>query len=182
MIDKSPLYWYFINEMIDMESIKDAEYSVEDVAKYFIYLSNKTKIDDDLTEGITNLKLQKMLYFAQAAYLSLNNQKLFNEDIEAWQYGPVIPSIYHKYKEHRNQPIPNIDEEITIDDDLNIFLDGIWELFDKYSAIELMNITHKHKPWNDAYSSRSKVIRPEILRDYYKGFFTYQEDEDGEEA
>jgi len=157
-----------------MARIKRTEYLVKDIANYFIYLSNKTNIDNDITEGITNLKLQKILYFAQAAYLTLNDQKLFSENIEAWQYGPVIPSVYRKYKKYGNQPIPNTNKKISFDKDLCIFLDGIWELFGKYSAVELMNITHKHKPCKDAYSNKTNnIISHEVLRDYYKGFFTY---------
>lgn len=60
-------------------------FRAEDIANYFINLSLEQKIDDDLPEGITHLKLQKILYFAQAAYLSLYDKPLFEEEIYAWK-------------------------------------------------------------------------------------------------
>ena len=73
--------------------------NVFDVANYFIGLSLKNKLDTDGTvEGITNLKLQKILYFAQCAYLALYDKPLFEDEVLAWEYGPVISSVYNKYK------------------------------------------------------------------------------------
>ena len=63
------------------------------VASYFIKKANRQSGGNADFEGnndLTNLKLQKILYFAQAEHLKKYNQKLFNQDIEAWQYGPVV--------------------------------------------------------------------------------------------
>ena len=79
--------------------------NIEEIAKYFIYLSNK--------EGrpVTNKKLQKLLYYAQAWYLVKKGKKLYEDDIEAWVHGPTIPHMYRQYKEYGYQPITkeNID-------------------------------------------------------------------------
>lgn len=157
---------------------KTKELDVFDVANYFIKCSLDKKIDEGVAEGITNLKLQKILYFAQSAYLALNNKELFPDEIEAWKYGPVISSVYHKYKINVNTVL-KLPEGYK--DDLNVevkkFLDGIWELFSKYSTRELVNITHNHKPWSDAYhKAPGTVIEKKVLEDYYKGIFKFQED------
>ncbi|MDD4358754.1 MAG: DUF4065 domain-containing protein [Candidatus Pacebacteria bacterium] len=152
---------------------------VFDVANYFIHLSLKNKVDDDGTvEGITHLKLQKILYFAQCAYLSLYNKPLFDDEIKAWQYGPVISSIYDKYKVQENkilQKDKNFNEN-TLDEDIKDFLDDIWNYFSKFSTTELVNITHMHAPWKNAYTGdKDSVIENEVLRQYYKGIFKLED-------
>jgi len=67
---------------------------------YIIENLNKRNISD-----LTNLKLQKLLYFAYGVHLSLFNEKLFNDEIQAWKLGPVIPSVYKEFKDHGKNPI-----------------------------------------------------------------------------
>jgi uncharacterized phage-associated protein len=157
---------------------EENSFDVFDVSNYFISLSLKNKIDKNVVEGVTNLKLQKILYFAQCAYLSLYNKELFSDEIVAWQYGPVVRSVYHKYSDFVNNTLElpkNYDSSLSVD--IKKFLDGIWELFSKYSARELVNITHSHKPWMDAYATGiGSVIDKSVLASYYKGIFKFQED------
>ncbi len=69
------------------------------IADYFITLANEETIGEgNASEKITHLKLQKILYFAQSAFLSIQKGPLFDEKIEAWKYGPVIPDIYKIFK------------------------------------------------------------------------------------
>lgn len=63
-------------------------YNVLDVCRYVINYSNDKDYD------ISNLKLQKLLYFIQAYFLINKNETCFNETIEAWDFGPVIPKAY----------------------------------------------------------------------------------------
>ena len=67
-----------------------------DVAKYFLALAN----DVESGEGISNLKMQKLVYYAQGLYLAKYNKALFKEKIKAWQHGPVIPKLYYKFKKY----------------------------------------------------------------------------------
>ncbi|KKU50165.1 MAG: Prophage protein [Parcubacteria group bacterium GW2011_GWB1_49_7] len=148
----------------------------KDVASFLIDLSLKEGADKGLPtpEGITNLKLQKLLYFAQASHMALFNKPLFTEKIEAWKWGPVIPSIYHHYSSNKNKPLPLDKSFKGIDNDKKSeFIKGVWDLFGKYSAIELMKITHKHKPWIEAFQKGSgTTIENSVLRSYYKNLFT----------
>lgn len=66
-------------------------YNVFDVAQYVLYRYM------ELNRSITNLKLQKLLYFIQRQSLQVNQRPMFNEIIEAWQFGPVVPAVYYKY-------------------------------------------------------------------------------------
>ena len=67
-------------------------YNVLDVADYVIKYCNNHNMP------ISNLKLQKILYFVQAAFLSIQGFPCFPDDFVAWNYGPVIPAVYYKYK------------------------------------------------------------------------------------
>ena len=72
-----------------------------DVADYFL-----SKTDEEAGDVISNLKLQKLVYYAQGFTLAVTGKPLFNEEIEAWQHGPVVPDLYHKYKDHGAYGIP----------------------------------------------------------------------------
>lgn len=74
-------------------------YTYNDIADYFIAVSNSTH---DL---ITNLRLQKLVYYAQAWHLAIYQEPLFSEDFQAWVHGPVIPQLYTQYKEYKWNPI-----------------------------------------------------------------------------
>ena len=144
-------------------------YNANEVAKYFIYLSSKKIIGDtNEREGISNLKLQKILYLAQAYYLSKLNKPLFGDSIEAWKYGPVVPTVYCLYKSNKSTPIIDTKDRSKLSlKDKNV-LDEIWESFGGYSASKLVDITHAHSPWKKAFSTESKVISNNSIRNYYK--------------
>src|SRR4051812_7192136 len=72
-----------------------------DAAKYLLTLD-----DQDAGDLTSNLKLQKLLYYAQGVNLALRDAPLFDDKIEAWQHGPVSPPVYHEYKSHGGDPIP----------------------------------------------------------------------------
>ena len=72
------------------------QYRIED---YFIALSNSVQ------SLITNMKLQKLMYYAQAWHLAVIGDELFSDDFQAWIHGPVIPALYDKYKAYQWNPI-----------------------------------------------------------------------------
>lgn len=75
-------------------------YSAYDVAHYIIQKFN------EMNKAISNLKLQKVLYFIQAEFLVDINKPCFFEEIEAWDFGPVVPTVYRKYKIYGSANIP----------------------------------------------------------------------------
>ncbi|MCL5771311.1 MAG: DUF4065 domain-containing protein [Actinobacteria bacterium] len=136
-----------------------------DVAKYFLYKANQ---EGDL---ITNLKMQKLLYYAQAWYLVNFGKTLFDDQILAWSLGPVIKSVYDEFKEFRHTPIIFEDNFGQIikqfnKEDLN-FLDEFYDQFNSYSAHDLVNMSHNEDPWKKAYKTFSQVIKPEAMKEFY---------------
>jgi len=136
--------------------------SAKDVASYFIELASKESEND-----LTNLKLQKILYYAQAESLNSDNKKLlFTDQIEAWQYGPVINDVYQWLKGCGAYPISAFDIGIdttsiskTVKDDLLT----IWEEYSKYSAGYLVDKTHEEgSPWKRCYQSGKSNIIPNV--------------------
>lgn len=145
------------------------KYQANTIAKYFINKASENVISEDgQKEGITNLKLQKMLYFAQAFFLVKTKKVIFSDKIEAWEFGPVIPSIYHEYKNYKNKPITGA-YDLKIDADDENLLNSVWEIFGQYSASHLVDMSHAHQPWKDAFGSKDKTITPKSIEKYYIG-------------
>lgn len=143
------------------------KYSALDISKYFLSLASNVDEND-----LTNLKLQKLLYFAQAKYLAKKNKKLFEEEIEAWDLGPVVRSVYESFKICGRFPITLFDVKYTskeLDPDTKDFLNKVWDEYSKYSAGYLVDKTHeKNSPWYEAYKSSKKVIPEKSLKSYFK--------------
>ena len=148
-----------------------------DVANWSIERANRDEVDESTGEGISNLKLQKILYFAQAAYLALNGKDspLFEDDIVAWKYGPIVESVYKKLKANKAAPIKKPTDKSyldTLDSEKIKFLEDVWELFGKYSAAKLVQLSHDHTPWKNAYArgAGTVITKPELYQ-YYNGLF-----------
>lgn len=155
--------------------------NVCDVSRYIINYSNKKGY------GISNLKLQKILYFVQAYFLITEPYTAcFNEKIEAWDFGPVVPVAYHEFKQYGSGNIPYIetyikrdvndiwgytkvrfDENIISKKDKEKIRDVI-DSFSQYSATDLVSLTHRQSPWKDAYRTGAhSEITKEAIRTYF---------------
>ncbi len=162
-----------------------APYDVLEVSRHIINYCNEKNY------GISNLKLQKLLYFVQAYFLAFTKDKkpCFKEDIEAWDFGPVVPEAYHEFKICGSCNIPAIDcyfdlkkegnpflfekkeyvDNIICKDDKEI-IDRVVDQMAVYSATDLVNITHKQSPWRDAYKShKNNIITKESIRSFFNG-------------
>lgn len=143
-------------------------YTAENVANYLIYLASQAFVgDNNEREGITNLKLQKVLYFAQAYYLAKIGKPLFSDNIEAWAYGPVVPTVYRKYKDNKSDPIIYEEDKSSLSDEDKEILKTVWGTFGGYSASRLVDITHAHTPWREANKSTNKIISHKAIKEYY---------------
>lgn len=134
------------------------------VAKYIIKRCNKNSII------ISNLKLQKILYFIQAEFLVATGMPCFEEVIEAWDFGPVVPDVYYKYRVYGSASIPCVDnnEYLAINEsDINM-LNEIIDECAQYSAYQLVNITHRQDPWINAYKPWYKMpISNESIKEFF---------------
>lgn len=140
------------------------------VAKYFIWKNKKNHI------GLTNKKLQKLLYYAQAWSLVRRNKKLFQEDIEAWIHGPAIPSVYSEFKKFGFKEIQvDVDEDEFSDlsESEKKILDSVWQVYGKYDADYLELLSHNEEPWIKArngappYNASNSVIDTNVMKDFY---------------
>jgi uncharacterized phage-associated protein len=137
-----------------------------DAARYFLSLS-----DEDAGDTISNLKLQKLLYYAQGFHLALFDAPLFGDRIEAWTHGPVVPSVYHDYKAHGSGaiPIPGDFDPLSVDEQTRELLDEVNDVYGQYSAWKLRNMTHVESPWCDAYAEGpSTPIEPVAMKAYFQ--------------
>lgn len=136
-------------------------YSSKAIANYFLELA---KSSDEL---LTPMKLQKLIYFAHGWHLAIYDEPLISETVEAWRFGPVVPSVYHEFKGYGSGTISDFATELDLTDDDDSFsltsyipkvnqndekvialLKKIWEIYGKYSGITLSNLTHKDdSPW-----------------------------------
>jgi uncharacterized phage-associated protein len=140
-------------------------YSPSVIANYFI-----TGYGDG--ENLTPMKVIKIVYISYGWFLALTNGKrLVNEKPQAWNLGPVFPSLYHSLKKygslHITEPIPltygESPEKIT-DKTIKKFLDIIWRAYGKYDAITLSSITHtEDTPWSEVFPSGFNVTIPDSL-------------------
>jgi uncharacterized phage-associated protein len=141
-------------------------YKAENVANYLIFLASQENQEKE-REGITNLKLQKILYFAQVYYLAKLGKPLFVENLEAWDYGAVVPEIYRKFKRYKNEPIILVEDKSTVAEEDKETLKKVWDAFGGYSASRLVDIVHAHAPWKEASASEDKIIPHKAIKDYY---------------
>lgn len=101
-------------------------------------------------ELLTPLKLQKLLFYADAWHLALFGAEATPERFQAWVHGPVALSQYHRFKEYRWRPITEEIERPTLPDSLSNHLDEIMDVFGTETATALEIMTHREAPWMDA--------------------------------
>ncbi len=144
--------------------------SAFDVADYFLKI-----VDRDSGSSITNLKLQKILYYAQGWHLAFTGIKLFENKIEAWVHGPVCPEVYKKYSKYGCDSIP--DEPEKISDNFTLeqieILDKVWGTYGDYDGKYLEELTHEEKPWKEARGSLAdnESCSAEVSTDTMKNYF-----------
>ncbi len=141
---------------------------LDGVSDYFVCKSNQ------LQKPITNKKIQKLAYYAQAWCLVFNDGKnLFDDPIEAWMHGPAIRSLWHKYKKYGYNPITKTPQTPNLDADTTSLLEEIWRVYGKYDAEYLESLTHSEDPWRKAREglevdeSSSIVIKNSDMKQYY---------------
>lgn len=127
-------------------------------------------------ENLTNLKLQKLLFYADAWHLALHDTTLFPENFKAWVHGPVLTSQYHRFKDLKWRPI---DEEIAkpnLGSKLEKHLEEIIDVFGCETAIALELMTHREAPWLEARGGMpptepsTATISKETMKNFYKAF------------
>lgn len=141
-------------------------YSASTIAKWFLYF-NQIRMDEEDADLISNLKLQKLLYYAQGSFLAIKGVPLFNEKILAWEHGPVVREVYMEYKNNRSRGIEYAgDYDGSIKEDDESILMQVYSIFGQYSAWGLRNKTHEETPWKS--TERNQEIKNELIKDYFE--------------
>jgi uncharacterized phage-associated protein len=168
-------------------------FSAKAVANFFL---RKAK-DEEGAYSLSPMKIQKLVFFAHGWHLALSDDApLINELVQAWPYGPVIPSLYHEFKHFGNSPITALATKLKWGDNVKKtgkvreynptiptegneqlieLLDKVWSVYKKYSAVQLSNMTHAPgAPWStvsEKYPNgipKGAVIDNKIISAYFK--------------
>lgn len=143
-------------------------YEVYEICDYVLeYISKK--------HGTINVfKLNSLLYIMQASYLHYYNKPLFDEDFEAWMAGPILPSVWKKYKKFGGGSIISGDFQYNIKDEVMAFLNDIIEMFWECNESSLNDMLISQKAYKDAFELRIPncdiipVIEKDAIKTLYK--------------
>lgn len=141
--------------------------TASEYAKYIISLFQKQQ------QEISNLKLQKLLYYAQGWHLALYGAPIFGDRFEAWVHGPVVPAVFREYRDHAWRPI---DKQVSIKapEALQFHLAEVVRIYGHFDASTLERMTHQEVPWKEARQGlepdepSNRVITDESMRRYFE--------------
>jgi len=145
--------------------------TADNVADYILWHTR------EYGELISNLQLQKLVYYAQAWFLVFYDEPLFDEPIQAWIHGPVQPGLYHRFKEYAWQPIiAEVDCPVFHDSDgrTKRLLKEVVMVYGSKTGIELELLAHSEDPWKMARQGipdtqeSTNVITHESMKEFYK--------------
>lgn len=133
-----------------------------EVAREILWRGSQEE-DNDLS----NLKLQKLLYYAQGFSLALRGEPCFPEPVVAWLHGPVVVSVYEAYKACGKNPIPAPDDydPASFPSELRELLDEVYDTYGQFSAWRLREMTHEETPWKSALPNRA--IPLDVMREFF---------------
>ena len=138
------------------------------VADFFLHFAHEHG------DCLTNLKLQKLVYYAQAWHLALKKKPLFADSIEAWIHGPVVPSLYRRFKSNKWNPISDNPKKPALLTATEKLLEEVLQVFGGYSAWQLECMTHQEAPWRNARKGLAddqngdREIPHDEMRDFYR--------------
>ncbi len=140
------------------------------VANFFIRQPNNRDVD--------NLKLNKLVYLALGFCLGIESFDLFKEEVQAWEYGPVIPEIYHRFKDKKIKDGRIQDKDATEEkikeknSEISELLSAVWRVYNGVNGVALIKLTHQiGTPWSLYYNgTRNKIIDKKFIKEYYKVF------------
>ena len=137
--------------------------TAREIASYFL-----ASVDMEGGDNITNLKLQKLLYYAQGFHVALQSGRpLFPESILAWRHGPVVRTIWleHKHLEWRPIACPSAYRVDDYPPEVRELLDTVYSTYGQFTATKLEAMTHKEPPWQD--TPRNKIISHDLLGRFF---------------
>lgn len=139
----------------------------DQVADFFINFTH------EVGDPITNLRLQKLVYYAQAWYLAIYGERLIDDQFEAWVHGPVCPALYRRFRDYRWNPITEEVPAPVLPPKVSEHLEEIMDVYGSYSAWDLERLTHAERPWLSARGDlapdepAAEAISEDEMREFY---------------
>lgn len=139
-----------MNNKIERDIIKNSEYIIS-------FFKNHN-------QEVTNLMLEKLLYFLEAIYMSITDEnKLYEEEFYAWNFGPVNKKVYSKYKSFGKLPI-KLNRKITINPNNEKYVKFLYDLFKDFTAFDLVNLSHsENSPWYEINKEYNGDIGEDVI-------------------
>jgi uncharacterized phage-associated protein len=136
------------------------------VANQFLNLAERD------ANPLTNMQVQKLTYIAHGFYLAFIERPLFYETVEAWEWGPVVRTLYRALRQYGagkvTEQIPEL-IAIKLGKNAGIIIEKVWRAYGNYTGFQLSNITHRPgSPWSQAREQMSNIIPNESIMAYYR--------------
>jgi len=147
---------------------KRVAYDSRQIANWFIERAERERM------SLSIMKLIKIVYMAHGWCMAALNRPLISDEVQAWEYGPVIPEIYYAFRKngiHELSPLTIYEEERELEPRIEQLLGEVWNIYKKRSALELSNLTHiTGGPWDQAYvpNRRFNVIPNDSIAKHYR--------------
>ncbi|PRY46965.1 putative phage-associated protein [Spirosoma oryzae] len=141
--------------------------TARDVAEYILQLADSEVSDND----VTNLKLQKLVYYVQGFHLAMFDKTVFSDPIAPWQYGPVVSELYHTYKENGGsviKPTAEYTPTEAFSEEQENLIKEVFNVYGQFSAWKLRDMTHQELPWIEADELKLPEIKVETMRTFFK--------------
>ncbi len=130
---------------------------------------------------LTNMQLQKLVYFAHGWHLALKGEPLLEDTVNAWNFGPVIPPLYNSLKKYGNgivtEPIKRKDQEtgevVSFEEPESEYvkqlLQRVWEIYGNMTGAQMSYLTHQpDTPWDCTWKKEKfSIITNESIRDHF---------------
>ncbi len=122
--------------------------------------------------GLTPLKLVKLVYLCEGWSLALRDKSIIREDVQAWQYGPVIPELYAKIRQFKATPVTELEcAEGDVSADQKDLIKSVYDAYKHLSGMQLSDLTHQAgTPWSKTWDkqNRKRVIATALIKDHFK--------------
>src|SRR5258707_13212925 len=142
-------------------------YSAISIANQFLNLAERD------SKPLTNMQVQKLTYIAHGFYLAFTERPLFSEQVEAWDWGPVVRPLYRALRRYGAGKVTDLIPEydpLDLGKNALTIIEKVWQAYGKYSGFQLSNITHRPgSPWSQAREQMSDIIPNDTIRAYYRG-------------
>ena len=132
------------------------------------YLIDKTE-----HPRLTPMQIIKLVYLCHGWMLGLYGRPLIKEDVEAWQYGPVIRELYRAVKGFRSKPVigplGKQSSDLDFDDKETSIINQVFDIYGGHTGIELSRLTHMTgSPWHKTWHAGGETISNDLIADYFR--------------